>query len=137
MRFILALIAMLTAGTAFGTVTVPRTELKAEDFARLGIVLTAVDANVSRLSMHFPVVVTLNLDSFTECSVRNVYVSFVDEYEILMAGASVAPSSRGFAFQVRPEFFATSRLTFSCEGALLEYRINVGRDVPVVSILDR
>lgn len=36
MRFILALIVMLTAGTAFGRVTVPRIELKAEDFAKLG-----------------------------------------------------------------------------------------------------
>lgn len=56
---------------------------------------------------------------------------------MLMAGTSVAPSSGGFVFQVRSEFFATSRLGLSCEGALQGYIINVGREVPVLIAYDR
>lgn len=135
MKYILALMAMLMAGSAFGTVTVPRIELKAEDFDRLGIVLTAVDSSISRSTELLPVVVTLNLESFTACSVSNVYLGFVDEFENLMAGTSVAPGHGGYVFQVNHKLFEASRLTLSC--AYGGYVINVGREVPVLIAYDR
>lgn len=114
MRYFLALLALATASSSFGTLRVPQTVLSPEDLEELGLILEARNINELVPILEAPLNFTLSANDNSNCTLDDVYVFVKDNLENTIYGSSVAPRGGLYSFQLESSYSQFSTITIVC-----------------------